>query len=109
MNDKFRNFHIIRSRAVPQKNIKDLQSKIISELINIIMPTTSAAIVVLIILATSYVGIYLISTIFSNQYLLMKKVNLSKMSETIKLVIHNATLLAGWVLYLNDKFRKASD
>lgn len=74
MNDKFRNFHIIRSRAVPQKNIKDLQSKIIAELINVVILTTSAAIVVLIIL-----------------------------------VVHNAMLLAGWVLYLNDKFRKASD
>jgi hypothetical protein len=73
------------------------------------MLTISIALALLTILATCYIGIHLVSTIFSDQYLLMKKVNLSKTSETIKLVVHNATLLAGWVLYLNDKFRKASD
>lgn len=78
MNDKFRNFHIIRSRAVPQKNIKDLQSKIIAELINVVIPTTSIALALLIIPATSYVGMYLVATMLSEHPPLVKKVNLSK-------------------------------
>ena len=36
-------------------------------------------------------------------------IDLTAMSNIITAVVHNATLLAGWVLYLNDKFRKASD
>ncbi len=109
---KLNDFKALRSKAVPKTKLNDVSSNdlksavIISAAYNApwIVTTVSCAAVILIILASSYLGIYLVATMFADQIEVIKKINLVKMSETIKVVVNNAVLLAGWVLYLKDKY-----
>lgn len=109
MNDRIRQFRIIKSQSKTENNLKGLQEAAFEQLINAIVPTVSPAVVTLIILATSYVGIYLVATTLSNKYIIAHNINIGKISETIKAVTHNIVLLAGWVLYLMDKYHKKID
>lgn len=99
-----KDFESFENQATPKTTLNEA----IIDSTKTVIPSLAFAAILLITASVFYLIIYMFTAAFPIVGLKLG-IDLIKMSNIITVVIHNATLLAGWVLYLNDKFRKASD
>ena len=99
-----KDFESFENQAIPKTTLNEA----IIDSTKTVIPSLAFAAILLITASAFYLIIYMFTAAFPKVNIKLG-IDLKKMSDIITVVVHNATLLAGWVLYLNDKFRKASD